>query len=51
MKPINHNTTNKVVFVLGYIRCRLGVWQTISAHVRKWPRRRRGHQSLTTENP
>lgn len=32
----------RVVNVRSYLRYREGVWQTICAHIRRWPRRRRG---------
>lgn len=39
---VSATTEEKTVEVREYLRCRLGVWQTISAHKRRRPHHRRG---------
>lgn len=40
--PFRSAADDKTVEVRSYLRCRLGVWQTVTAHQRRRPRSRRG---------
>jgi hypothetical protein len=42
MSILGEATGEQVVEVRSYLRCRLGVWQTVIAHIRRRPRSRRG---------